>query len=533
MGAPFDVAAFRSPPSQKGTSPLTQAIAALGQNDFPPAVSDNVLKGCANLRWAVHNQAKVSEPYWRDVPIGIAKFCLNPEATAHAWSREHTKYDFAETQGKLDNWSGTGAPLCSTLELHNPDACVSCPHHGKIRSPIALGYPEKVTSIQIPSGLCIEAGLLILSILPPPKRLWAIDKLMALGKYAILAGLGGVSKTMMAIVWAAHVAIGKTWAGLSVAEGAVLMVLGEEDREEVNARFGAICRDMTDEERRKVMKRILAFPWAGKDMHLTRLTEGNPTETLLPDEIIKLSHEQAKRSDAPVRLIVLDHARLIIGGDPNDAQHVTEVTRVMTKIADTTGAAVLLIAHSPKSVIGKSKPKGKSKTGEDADAGDIAGSIAWVDNSRAAMVMTTMREDEAKAYGIAKEARHSYAKLHLVKANYAPTGWETWLQREKVDAYGVSIPQVAELTLPTKESTDKGLESRILDLVASMSGQLSINKIRTYYAGKSKRLAASEGDVEEAIRKLLDSGRLMQRPPTDEEKMSYGLTRTPFVLEVG
>jgi RecA-family ATPase len=531
MGAPFDVEAYRAAPRDLSGGRFENEFS--GARQYPPADADKIVRECANIRAAVTNQKQVAEPWWHSV-IGVSKFCDGPDNVAHRWSRQYPDYDPGETQTKLDNWRGTGATKCSTLADHNPQACASCPHRGKIKSPIVLGYPESNQVATLESGgtvvkepsLCLEAGLLVLSAFPPPKRLWAIDKLMALGKYAILAGLGGVSKTMLAIVWAIHIVLGKSWGGLGVSEGAVMMLLGEEDREEVIARFGAICQKMLDEDRQKVMCRALVFPWAGKDMRVTMQRDGNPMETYLPAEIIKTAQAHAERCGVPVRLIVIDHARLIIGGDPNDAQHVTEVTRVLTKIADATGAAVVLIAHSPKTAIGK------GKKGESADAADIAGSIAWVDNSRAALVLTTMRDDEAKKLAIDKEDRHQYAKLQLVKANYAPTGWECWLRRMTVPDFGVAIPQVVTLNPPTKVSADIGLESRVVELLTRLPGQLTINKIRTNYAGKTRHLAAAEADVELALSKLIDAGKIRQRKPTDDEKDRFGLTRARLILEV-
>lgn len=527
MGAPFDVAAFRSCQHMPATA-ISQSL----ENEFgptrtySPANAGKVVERCPNIRWAVENQDKVSEPYWHDGPIGVGKFC--GDETVHKWSREHPNYNPDETQAKSDNWKGTGATLCTTLEQHNPEACARCEHRGKIKSPIALGYHDASHDggVTIEPMLALEVGMLVLSKLPPPRRLWAIEKLIPLGKYVILAGLGGVSKTMLAIVWVLHVVLGKPWAGLNVAEGAAMLLLGEEDAEEIINRVGAVCREMPDEDRSKVMKRLLAFPWAGKDMRLTALYDGNPMETRMVSEIIKVANLQAERCGHPVRLIVIDHARLAIGGDPNDAQHVTEVTRVLTKIANATGAAVVLIAHSPKAAIGK------LKNGDDADAADVAGSIAWVDNSRAAMVLTTMREDEAKKFGIDKDSRHKYAKLHLVKANYAATGWECWLHRMAIPDWGVSIPTVATLTPPAKQIRDASLDARIIDLVKKMPGQLSIKKLRETYAGKKRHLEAAEGDVELALQKLIEDGRIRHRAPTSDERQEYGLShQTKTVLE--
>ena len=68
---------------------------------------------------------------------------------------------------------------------------------------------------------------------------------------------------------------------------------------------------------------------------------------------IDLAKQHANKADYPVGLIVLDHARLVMAGDPLSADHVTALLRALTRIAVETGAAVLLLAHSPKSTYGK------------------------------------------------------------------------------------------------------------------------------------------------------------------------------------
>lgn len=552
MSAPFNVAEFRERAKSAATETVIQkpikprmSFPKTGPNilsaltgPYPLANAEIVAEQCDAVGWAVSNPADVKEPYWRDL-AGIAHYCDDGAAWFHEVSQGHPNYDRKEAQTKFDGWHGTGATRCDTFHDHDPSACSGCEHFGKINSPIVLGWPGRVHASKTVStakpttnpttelSLPIEAGRLTLSSAPPPKRKWVVDKLLPLGTYAILAGLGGVSKTMLAISWAVHVALGKQWAELPVAGGAAMLILGEETKDEVTARFGAICRNMTAESRTSVMDRVLAFPWAGNDMRITELRNGNPAETLFSSSIINAALEHSERCGVAVKLIVIDHARLTTGGDTNDAEDVTEATRVMTKIANATGAAVVLIAHSPKTAITK------AKNGERADAADVAGSIALVDNARAAMVLTTMREDEAKKYGIEGENRDQYAKLQLVKANYSRTGWDCWLKREAVPDYEVAVLLPVTLAPPSRIKDDAKLEYRILELVGEMPGQLSCRKLRDRYAGKKKALAASESDVEVAVDKLLNDGRLVSRSPTDDEKVRYGLTgNTRSVLVV-
>lgn len=140
MGAPFNVAAFRAPPPVQAKASSVAANILGAAQEYPLGDAATIVAGCGNIRAAVEDQAHVSEPWWRDI-MGVAKHCVDPNNVAHDWSKDHPGYDPAETQKKLDNWKGTGATKCSTLADHNPQACASCQHRGKINSPIVLGYP--------------------------------------------------------------------------------------------------------------------------------------------------------------------------------------------------------------------------------------------------------------------------------------------------------------------------------------------------------------------------------------------------------
>jgi hypothetical protein len=143
MGASFNVAMFRV--FQAGSN-INQAKRTDGKDGgYPLADPSEIVAKCANIRAAVEDQGQVDEPWWRNV-IGVAKFCIDGDKVAHEWSKNYSRYDPAETQKKLDNWTATGATLCTTLADHNPQACATCQYAGRINSPIVLGYPGGIAT---------------------------------------------------------------------------------------------------------------------------------------------------------------------------------------------------------------------------------------------------------------------------------------------------------------------------------------------------------------------------------------------------
>ena len=130
---------------------------------------------------------------------------------------------------------------------------------------------------------------------------------------------------------------------------------------------------------------IRAYPLVGRDVRLTAKERKGLVETKFAEEIIACA-----RALGNLRLIELDHLALLHGGDFNAREDVALTMRVINHIAQETGASVLVLAHTPKS----------ANQQETSDASMVAGSTAFVDQARAAWVMTTMRDNEANAFGV-------------------------------------------------------------------------------------------------------------------------------------
>jgi hypothetical protein len=107
--------------------------------EYPPSYPDAILKQCAVMQTFHDRLGNVSEPFWYGV-LGVLKTCEGGGEIAHEWSKGHPAYDYDTTQAKMDQWAG-GPTTCKKLEAEaNLGVCSSCPHNGKVRSPIQLGY---------------------------------------------------------------------------------------------------------------------------------------------------------------------------------------------------------------------------------------------------------------------------------------------------------------------------------------------------------------------------------------------------------
>lgn len=102
----------------------------------PPSSAEKIVEHCAALAHVAGVQGNVPEPYWRAM-IGLVKRTVEGLEIAQEWSSGHPDYDPSEVENKFHAWT-TGPTTCMEFSKHTK-ACQSCPHRGKVKSPIALG----------------------------------------------------------------------------------------------------------------------------------------------------------------------------------------------------------------------------------------------------------------------------------------------------------------------------------------------------------------------------------------------------------
>ena len=380
-----------------------------------------------------------------------------------------------------------------------------------------LGVLSQVTSSAIVSHAIISlaSGRMTLRSTPPPPRNYVFGNVVTPASVAVMAGVGGTAKTTLAIQASIHGTLGLKLGTIQVGKFSSLMFLGEETADERDRRFGALSVGLSAADRAAIEKNVYCHGAAGDDLRLTFMCDGNVQESTLVDQIIDLAKQHASQADYPVGLIVLDHARLVMAGDPLSADHVTALLRGLTRIAVETGAAVLLLAHSPKSTY--------SKEGE-ADPSEVFGSGAFVDHTRSAFVLHTMREKEAKHFGLSDVERKEHVSLNVVKANYGPSGTSWWFKKMPVQGWQAIKLEPVFLLPKSQMATLNQLSRKITELIKANPGRISERSLRDKYAGLNGKLAASEAEVKRTLQRLLDEGNVVRRSPTDQERKLHRLS---------
>lgn len=432
----------------------------------------------------------------------------------------------ARAAGHLSHKAKTAGDLPEILELVNQIYCnppIDAAEVARVAKSIG-GYMPSPASTGT-GFISLIDGVISISSAPKAPRATLWGDMLFPGKYSVIAGPGGTSKTMLAIGLGVYVCLGQSWADLPVTQGAALLFLGEEDADEVHRRVNAVLSPFAANEQNQVKHLMRAIPAAAKGIQLVNLVQNAPAQTQFADQVIAMSKELEEQAEAQVKLIVFDHARLVGAGDSNDGSHVTELTRVLTYIAQETDAAVLLIGHSPKSVHGK--------TEAELSQSDVVGSGAYVDNARSALLMTTLSDTECKKFGIQPDAKSNYARLQVVKNNYGRTGSLLYFHRRYDPTWQVAPLDPVKLSPPAKAPA-VSIELKIAQDLAGLGQVMSKTSYCERRSGAKGFVGVSEKQMRMHVDLMLMRGQLEERPPTKAERIQHRLSHnTRLVLVPG
>lgn len=130
-----------------------------------PTSALKIAKECGAMAEVAAAGGDVTEPQWRAM-IGVVKHSIEGAKLVHQWSSSHAQYDFFETQAKYDRYAA-GPSTCETFSAYTV-ACKTCPHQGKIKSPIVLGRITVEDAARPEMQAAVEAAAAQVEGAPPP-----------------------------------------------------------------------------------------------------------------------------------------------------------------------------------------------------------------------------------------------------------------------------------------------------------------------------------------------------------------------------
>lgn len=252
----------------------------------------------------------------------------------------------------------------------------------------------------------------------PPRLLSAANRngaILSIGETCLLAGAGGVGKSALAGEIALAVADpagehGRRTAGelldIHGGPGPVLWLAYEEAPGEIGARLAALANATMRDDAPAAVHILDMRGWPlygpGERHGATGLYSARPEP---------LDGWQAMTEAAAAwepRLIVIDPTLSAYVGEGNAVPPVREFLAALAALARQSNAGVLALAHSTKAARG-----GRNTKPDPFDPGQIAGSAAWHDGVRGALVLDYEEDTQA-------DPDRQLRRLAVTKANMGP-----------------------------------------------------------------------------------------------------------------
>lgn len=322
-------------------------------------------------------------------------------------------------------------------KLHNA-ASYGTADLGRLTPEVMYGHlppleppPTVFAQMQSPWGNAIVPASL-------PPRPWLMDRALMLRAVTLLLATGSAGKSSISLAIAAHLALGKDFAGFKARHGCKTIVYnGEDDLEEQSRRLLAVCMGYGfdfDQVKQNIM---LLSPRQLK-LDLVAQDRGRPYRNdVLVDNLIR------EASNPDVGVLILDPLVKIHRCDESDNVQMDFVMETLTDIAYHANVAVLALHHTTKA---------SSKQEDKVGNADIArGASAIVNASRIAFTMMNATNQDAEDYGMQIEERNMWVRLDDAKMNLSLAGDKAvWFRKE-----GIKLPNSDIVGILRNEQLEK------------------------------------------------------------------------------
>ena len=194
-----------------------------------------------------------------------------------------------------------------------------------------------------------------------PDREWVIDNLIPRGEVTILAGDGGVGKSLLSIQIMCVVATGHRFLDLDTMTGEAIGLFAEDDQWELMRRTKRVCGTLGIDQAQT--SGVHYASRVGEDNALMRFKANNEGEKT------PLFHQlERKIADIRPMIVFIDNAAQTFAGGEIIRAQVTAYCNALARIAKSKNCAVVLLAHP--SLEGMRSKRGDS------------GSTAWSNSVR-------------------------------------------------------------------------------------------------------------------------------------------------------
>lgn len=278
--------------------------------------------------------------------------------------------------------------------------------------------PDTATALEDYDTFLRKAGIGQFLSVEPEEREFAFERFAPVGKVTVLAGPGGVSKSMLMLHLLVHGALGQSWAGFEV-KGPVrgLYASYEDDTQELHKRVHGLAAslradgvgDMLYDIKGELQKNLLLY--AADDNAISWLLMTKPDQRSSPERTARVEWLVGFIKHAGIKVLVLDPVVYTHNLEENQSGDMALYMQTLTYIAKQGGCAVMVLHHMHKTA--------QWSTIEDINQGSLRGASSFADNSRSVGVLVSINPKDAPRFGLPTDAQAQYALFKHVKHNYS------------------------------------------------------------------------------------------------------------------
>lgn len=256
----------------------------------------------------------------------------------------------------------------------------------------------------------------------PTPREWAIPQFAPVGKVTVLAGPGGVSKSMLMLHVLVHGALGQSYAGFKMdAPLRSLYVSYEDDQQELHGRVHALTKALAQSEdglvdtlydvKGSVRKNLMMY--AADEEALAWVLATKPDRFGVAERTARVQWLVGFIQHAHIKLLVLDPAVYTHQLEENNIADMASYMQMLGHIAKQGNCAVVVLHHMSKAASWVSL--------SEVNQGALRGASSFADNARSVTVALSMPVKDAPLYGLPAEREISsrYVVIQHVKHNYS------------------------------------------------------------------------------------------------------------------
>jgi hypothetical protein len=200
-----------------------------------------------------------------------------------------------------------------------------------------------------------------------------------------LVSQGGTGKTSILMLLGIETALGGTWFGMAVTQGAFVLLSLDDAQEDLDACFAMILLEKKFKPLQVEIIRANVRLISLRSMKMTIKFAKKDGQSFMSTGLDQALIEGL--SEIPnLRCVALDTLRQFAGGTTNDDQLVTVATKAITSVADACGCAAIVNHHGTK--------QGAREGVVDQYSG--AGSGALADNLRFVLNLSTVKTEDAR-----------------------------------------------------------------------------------------------------------------------------------------